>query len=177
MERRFIIAALLAFLVLYGWQALFVKPVPPPTAGTSTAQGTQTAVTPVPGTAVGSAGAATAERPAPTRAASLVGEAVEREIRVETRDVIAVFTNRGARLKSWRLKHYFDARGEPLELVSGEFAGGQPLPFSLTVPDRGITATLNDALYAATLPGTQGPSTPTRLTFEYRNDAGLRAEK
>ena len=37
-------------------------------------------------------------------------------------DVIAVFTNRGARLKSWRLKHYHDQQGEPLELVAHDVA-------------------------------------------------------
>ncbi len=36
----------------------------------------------------------------------LVGDTAEHDIRVETNDLIAVFTNRGARLKSWRLKHY-----------------------------------------------------------------------
>src|SRR5438046_10719962 len=99
MERRFIIAALLAFLVLYGWQALFVKPVPRPTAGAATAQGTQAGGgTPSSASTTTAAGTAAVERPAPTRAAAIVGEAAEREIRVETRDVIAVFTNRGARL-------------------------------------------------------------------------------
>ena len=51
----------------------------------------------------------------------------ERDVRVETRDVIAVFTNRGARLKSWRLKHYFDQQKQPQELVEHELAS-QPLP-------------------------------------------------
>ena len=36
---------------------------------------------------------------------------------METGDVIAVFTNRGARLKSWRLKHYLDDEKQPQELV------------------------------------------------------------
>jgi YidC/Oxa1 family membrane protein insertase len=180
MERRFIIAALLAFLVLYGWQALFVRPVPRPTPGASTAQSTQGGGTSAPERGTSAAGATVAERPVPpTTAASIVGEPVERDIRVETRDVIAVFTNRGARLKSWRLKHYLNANKEPLELVAGELAGAQPLPFSLRVPDRAMTATLNDALYAATAlgGGAAAASAPTQLTFEYKNDAGLRAVK
>src|SRR5258706_14769066 len=108
MERRFIIAALLAFLVLYGWQALFVKPLPKPaTPGTgSTAQSAQTGTAPA-ASSTGAAGAPVAELPVPpSRAASIVGDSVERDVRFETRDVIAVFTNRGGRLKSWRLKHY-----------------------------------------------------------------------
>ena len=50
-------------------------------------------------------------------------------MRVETRDVIAVFTNKGARLKSWRLKHYLDQQKQPQELI--EHLPSQPLPFTL----------------------------------------------
>ena len=50
-------------------------------------------------------------------------------MRVETRDVIAVFTNQGARLKSWRLKHYLDQQRQPQELI--EHLPSQPLPFTL----------------------------------------------
>jgi len=79
MERRFIIAALLAFLVLYGWQALFVRPVPRPTPGAAVERGTASTATPAP--PPGAARAAAAEAVAPTRAAAIVGEAVERDIR------------------------------------------------------------------------------------------------
>ena len=67
--------------------------------------------------------------------------------RVETPHIVAVFTNRGARLKSWRLKAYKDNHGDPLELVATELASTQPLPFSLQVPDPAATGTLNGALY------------------------------
>jgi len=179
MERRFIIAALLAFLVLYGWQALFVKPVPRPVTGA--AQGDQSAgttATAPPPSVAGAGGAAGTEQPSrPMAAAAVVGESVERDIRIETADVIAVFTNRGGRLKSWRLKHYLDALKEPLELVVGDLTA-RPLPFSLRVPDQAMTATLNDALYAVKGPAAdEGPPASTRLTFEYRNDAGVRAVK
>ena len=100
-------------------------------------------------------------------------------MRVETRDAIAVFTNRGARLKSWRLKHYQDEKHEPVELVSHEFGDKQPLPFSLRVPSETLTKTLNGALYSvAGVPDSSAPVTaPTQLTFEYRDSDGLRAVK
>src|SRR5471030_2703136 len=121
MEKRVLLAIFLAFLVLYVWQTVFVKPVPKPAPGTAAATaggaaiagrgGAQTAQ-PAASTGAGavSSGAAQADakpvaadvRP---MAAALVGENTERDVRVETHDVIAVFTNRGARLKSWRLKH------------------------------------------------------------------------
>ena len=97
--------------MLYAWQALFVKPVPKPAPArrATPSHGGHDRGEPAPrrrGTGAASAGAGSA-RPAPA-AATLVGDTAERDVRVETRDVIAVFTNRGARLKSWRLKHYLD---------------------------------------------------------------------
>src|SRR5262245_14403394 len=110
MERRVLLAMFLSLMVVYAYQALFVKPVPKPPPATTTAQVT------TPGTAAQPSAAASTPPPAPARveaapstAAAVVGEPSEREIRIETRTVIAVFTNRGARLKSWRLKQYLDS--------------------------------------------------------------------
>ncbi len=94
----------------------------------------------------GAAGQTLAAAPAPGTT-PLVGATEERDVRVETPHVVAVFTNRGARLKSWRLKAYKDNHGEPLELVATELAATQPLPFSLRVADDATTGTLNGALY------------------------------
>ena len=108
-------------------------------------------------------------------AAPLVAESAERDIPVETRDVIAVFTNRGARLKSWRLKHYKDQSGAPQELVEQNLSPSQPLPFSLRVPDQAVSDTLNSALY--TVSGAPVPGAVTtaavNLRFEYRDTAGV----
>src|SRR5439155_24149221 len=103
-----------------------------------------------------------------------IGDAREHDVRVETRDVIAVFTNRGARLKSWRLKHFLDQKSEPLELVTTELAGTQPLPFSLTVNDAAVTTTLNSALYTVSGEPASGGATasPADLLFEYRASTG-----
>ncbi len=171
MERRVLIAIFLSFLVLYAYQAFFAKPQPKPgTAGAKQTAGPSSAA------AAGSAPAATAAaqtaapEPAAPAAAALVGDQSEREVRLETNHVIAVFTNRGARLKSWRLKDYLDHKGEPLELVETSLGNAQPLPFSLQVPDGATTSALNTALYTVR-------QTDTQLTFEYRNDAGLAATK
>ena len=128
MERRVLVAIFLSFLVLYGYQALFVKPVPKRPVATSatgapatTAPGQPTvAVSPAPPKATSVA--PPAEAPPAT---TLVGGGIERDVRVETGDVIAVFTNRGARLKSWRLKHFKDQHNEPLELVAHDLAATQ----------------------------------------------------
>src|SRR6266850_2178385 len=151
MERRVLLAIFLAFLVLYAWQALFVKPVAKP-ASTSNA----TAPAAGPSTPRGDAqlnAEAPPPAPAPAKApdaraaAPLVSDTAERDVRVETRDVIAVFTNRGARLKSWRLKHYLDQQQQPQELIEHDIAT-QPLPFTLRTANDAETSTLNGALYS-----------------------------
>src|SRR5262245_48504261 len=133
MERRVLLAIFLSFLVLYAYQALVVKPVPKPANGTATseslpAESEKPSASPSPATSSGSADRATSPALPPAR--PLVADAAERDVRVETRDVIAVFTNRGARLKSWRLKHYFDQQRQPQEIIETTVPS-QPLPFTL----------------------------------------------
>jgi YidC/Oxa1 family membrane protein insertase len=175
MERRVLLAIFLSFLVLWGYQAMVPKPVPKPAAN---ATGTATPVQGAPGGSVTlnpTVPARTAAPPAP----NALGAPGEREVRVETRDVIAVFTNRGARLRSWRLKHFFDQKKEPLELVANELADTQPLPFSLRVSDDGVTTTLNSGLFAVTAEpaADAAAAAPSDLRFEYRDSAGLHAVK
>src|SRR5438874_4856402 len=184
MERRVLLAIFLAFLVLYVWQAVFVKPVPKP--GSPSAAAPTAATTPpapVPGQTPTAENAAApppaAEAPAPPSApaaAALVGETAERDVRVETREVIAVFTNRGARLKSWRLKRYLNAEREPQDLVEHAVAS-QPLPFTLRTSNDATTTTLNTALYTVSGAPASADSSPVDLRFEYRDNAGLHALK
>src|SRR5688572_13123229 len=104
MERRVLLAIFLAFLVLYVWQAMFVKPTPPK-PGTPGAPAATTAEAPAGATSsvAPAAGASPPAAPTPEapRAETLVGDTQERDVRVETDRVTAVFTNKGARLKSW----------------------------------------------------------------------------
>jgi YidC/Oxa1 family membrane protein insertase len=188
MERRVLLAIFLAFLVLYAWQALFVKPAPKPvtTSGATAPAAASVPVTsgaaPAESTAATgiSTPAASAEgaiAPAETAAAPLVGEAAERDVRVETAEVIAVFTNRGARLKSWRLKRYHNQANEPQELVENGLPS-QPLPFTLRTGTGAIDTPLNTALYTVAGAPPSAPATgPVDLRFEYRNSAGLQAVK
>jgi YidC/Oxa1 family membrane protein insertase len=167
MERRVLVAIFLCFLVLYAWQALFVKPVPKPTAVTS------------PTADAGAVTPAQAATPVPPPAEPIiplpdvttqVADSAERDVRIETSDVIAVFTNRGGRLKSWRLKIYQDRNREPLELVTTELAGTHPLPFSLHTADKPTTDRLNGALYAVR-------QNDSQVAFDYQDSSGLKASK
>ena len=180
MERRVLLAIFLAFIVLYTWQALFVKPVPKPPAGSAatTAEATPAAsgAASASDSALQSAASSATAKPAVALAPALVAESTEREVRVETRDVIAIFTNKGARLKSWRLKRYLDQARQPQELI--EHLPSQPLPFTLRAANDATTTTLNDGLYAVSgAPASASDSSPVDLRFEYSDSAGLHAVK
>ena len=134
MEKRVLIAIFLCFLSLYLWQAFVVKPVAKPGTATPTTTTPATAAVTVPPANVtpsplSSAAAAAVPPPPVAGERPLVSDTQERDVRVETRDVIAVFTNRGARLKSWRLKRYLDQERQAQELVVA--LDSQPLPFAL----------------------------------------------
>src|SRR4030095_15670798 len=106
MEKRVLIAILLSFLVLYAYQALFAPPTPDPRAKPPATTSTDAGAPSAPSVESKPA-APTPPGPSPESAATpLVGDTSEREVRIETKEVVAVFTNRGATLKSWRLKKY-----------------------------------------------------------------------
>jgi YidC/Oxa1 family membrane protein insertase len=173
MERRVLLAISLSFLVLFAYQTYFA---PKPAPGNSSAAPAPPAVTP------SSTGAAAAvppvADPVPPPATVDEGESAEREIVVETRSVRAVFTNRGARIKHWQLKHYLNDAGQALDLVPDAEAVNQALlPFSLRLDDPAATSAINGGLFrsdaAGSVDGTGGPVT---VSFAWRS-AGLVARK
>lgn len=159
MERRVLIALFLSFLVLFAYQTFF--------SSTPTKPRTVTSGAPVAGAQAGVSIANQSDATPPP--AAVVGGEAETDVKVETPHVVATFTNRGGRLKSWRLKEYRDPNGNPLELVDATL-DGQPLPFSLTLPDAATTSLLNSVLFAVKQSGEQ-------VEFEYRNEAGLTVTK
>jgi YidC/Oxa1 family membrane protein insertase len=180
MERRVLIAVFLSFLVLYGYQALFVPP-PPPGNEQSAAPSSPAAVpAPAAGTAVVPAPAAespVSETPLP---AVVVGEETERLITVETATVQAVFSNRGGRITQWKLKQYRDDQGAPVDLVPSALPPDQPTPFSLRVDDQATTNRLNTMLHRVI--GANGNRLDVgdggaTLVFELEDASGLRSRK
>ena len=182
MERRVLVAVFLSFLVLYGYQALVVPPTPPaltedrpspsaPAVSPSAPAGTlQEAVVPP---------AVTASAATP-RPATVIGEAIEREIVVETATVEATLSNRGGRLLHWRLKTYRDDVGEPLDLVPSALPPDSPTPFSLRVEDEPTTERLNAALYRVSGDAAgrvDARTTAAAVRFEFEDASGLRVNK
>ncbi len=183
MERRVLLAVLLSFVVLYGYQLLFPPPPEPKpaAAGQQSSPGAATAGSPQ----SASPAPDITQRPPPAEAesgqsspASATTPAVTgRDIVVENPAVRAVFTTRGAALKSWRLKKYRDAAGEPLELVATHAPPGSPLPFTLATDDPGVSNTLASSAFtpnADALTVTAGTRT---LQFELKDASGIEARK
>src|SRR5436190_4107093 len=172
MERRVLIAVLLSFLVLYGYQAMFPPPPEPKPAQTTSKAATAP-----------KASAPTQSNPTPSvQGAPALAEATtpavpERELSIDNADVHAVFTTRGAVLKSWQLKKYRDDQNRPLEMIAGHAPADSPLPFTLAVDDAALAAKLAAAPFVLTSE-TAAAGAPWRAQFDYADEAaGVRAQK
>jgi YidC/Oxa1 family membrane protein insertase len=184
MEKRVLLAVVLSFVVLYGYQAMFPppKPVDNPARTVTTPAASEKAPAQA-GAATNPAAAApsTGGAPPPSisqpAAAPMVADAAERDITFENESVRAVFTTRGGALKSWRLKKYQDANREPLELVPHTVPAGTLRPFTLSVPDGSVSATLAQALFKPSAESVRPGAGPATLTFDYQDASGLSAHK
>jgi len=183
MEKRLILAIVLSFLVLMGYQLLFVKPKPqtetPPVTVPApvTKQGeTQTP----PG---GQVPPATSEPKAPGQPVSAqelktMGAQTEEEVVVETSLYRAAWTNKGGVLKSWKLKKHTNDRKEALELVPAAAQEIGRYPFSLGGDDSAFSGALNSAFFEASrtsLVLKDGQKDEVR--FSYSDGKSVRAEK
>ncbi len=185
MEKRLIVAIVLSFLVLMGYQYFFVKPekarLNPPV--TTAAPSTTAAV---PGTA---AGAPEAPKPAPVEAktapaaalpaqdlAPVTGQA-ETDVVVDTPLYRAVWSNKGGVLKSWILKKHKNSQKQDLELVPALAAEIGRYPFSLGLDDATLAGRLNGALFEPSTPGLDlAEGAKGEIRFVY-SDGSLKAEK
>jgi len=175
MEKRVLLAVVLSFIVLYGYQAMFPPPKPVPATQAQASPVAQSAPgAPLPSQPVE---AATPDAPIAPSAATTVADASERDIVVENQSVRAVFTTRGGALKSWRLKKYQDAAHQPLELIPHDAPGGHPRPFTLSVDDAAVSTTLAQALFRPSAASLSVDSAPATLTFDYADESGLTARK
>jgi YidC/Oxa1 family membrane protein insertase len=171
MEKRVLLAVSLSFLVLVLYQTLL--PPPPPTRPVAPASG-QGAATVAP--AEGTGGAAPATEPLP-EAAQITGATEEQDIVVESAAVRAVFTNRGAELKSWQLKDYLDDEGRPVDVVPAGIPPEEARAFALVPADPTLARRLHEALFSASATGLDVDQGQRVLAFEYEDASGLRATK
>jgi YidC/Oxa1 family membrane protein insertase len=172
MEKRLLLWVLLSLVILYGYQALVPQPKPQPRpAPAPPATAKPAPATPQPKTP-----------PPPTEAVSappeaLVHGAAEQDVIVENAAVRATFTTRGGVLKSWRLKRYLGADGQPLDLIPTHARPDAAKPFTLVVGDPASDQTLAGAVFKPSADSIDASSGPARLTFEYSDASGLTARK
>jgi YidC/Oxa1 family membrane protein insertase len=177
MEKRALLAVILSLAVLFLFQAYFAPPEQPDQTlvDEETLESFPAETTPdIPAEKV----SPPSFEPAPT--------GPEKEIRVETALYTAVFSNRGATLKSWVLKNYLDqlgSEGEPVEMVTSQ--QGRPRPLTSTLlwtqrsetldidfrPDRetlDLTGSEKEGQIVFT--GTTGEGVPVKKTITFSSE-------
>jgi YidC/Oxa1 family membrane protein insertase len=158
MERRLLVVFALTFLVIMLFQPLLKKYGPQPPAAKPETAAEHSA---------GQPGAAVPTQSSSQTSQVYVRPGIEKLIREKaplqaTRELETViendvyrivFTNRGARVKSWVLKKYTDDKGGQLELVNATAAEKYGYPLTLWSYDEALRNKLNSALYLGSLPG------------------------
>jgi YidC/Oxa1 family membrane protein insertase len=172
-ERRLLLAVALSLLVLTAYSLLFAPAPPPlappapspsPTAVAAPAAASTAAASPVP------AEAPTAKAPAPVQA-----DERERRVEVQAADYAVAFTNRGARLVSWTLARYRDARGKPEEMIPAHGAAVRAL--DIETGDTAVDALLREALFRPSAEALSvGEAEPATLRFTFA-DGRVEADK
>jgi YidC/Oxa1 family membrane protein insertase len=183
MEKRLILAIVLSFLVLMGYQLLFVKPkpqteTPPVTVPAPVAKQGETQAQPG-----GQVPPATLEPKAPGQPASsqglkATGAQAKQEVTVDTPLYQATWSNQGGVLRSWKLKKHTNDKKEALELVPEAAQETGRYPFSLGGDDPALSAALNSALFEASRSSLilkDGQKDEVR--FSYSDGKSVRAEK
>ncbi len=181
MERKLLIVFALTFLVIMLFQPLLKKYGPqPPAKPPSSAE--QSAAQPAAAAPAQNSAQQTPPFVPPGRQATHESAPLQATSESETvieNDVYRiVFTNRGARVKSWVLKKYTDDKGGPLELVNATAAEKYGFPLTLWTYDEELRNKLNSALYIGTLPGNptvdvgsmplgSSYTAPTKISFAY----------
>jgi YidC/Oxa1 family membrane protein insertase len=162
---------LLAIAAIFGYQFFFAKPKPdqqPPAQTQSQAAPPSASATPA---APGQPSSAAVPAPGPATTPQIAAS-LETYTTVENEFYKIVFTNRGAQVKNWILKKYFDSAGKPLDLVQPQAAARFGLPLSLFTYEPALTTELNGALYKVSYGDAQPSATgqllaPAAITFEY----------
>lgn len=160
MEKRIFLAILISLGLLWGWAVLAprlfpelvkrpqaTKPVSqtPATATNTAATGTTATTASV--TTTDPAAPAVVSTPAPASAARIAAGHVQLTV-VDTPEYKAVFSNRGAQLISFQLKHYLrkKQKQQPEDLVKAREASRTDYPFTIVPADRALLG-LNSGLY------------------------------
>ena len=173
-EKRLLIAIVISFLIIFLYQALFVKKEPQTTVPQQTTTQTEPALK-----------KAQPEEPLiqetePQEEEEIRPVAGEREQKVTVRTSLytAEWSNRGGVLKKWTLTEYNDDEGEQMELVSPLSSDFNTYPFSLNTEDPDFNESVNKALFKSSstqIDLNNGES--KELIFTYADEQGNKVEK
>ena len=168
-QSRFLIAALLSLVVLFGWSYLF-PPKKPATDDANTAANTNSnTVNANTAQTAGSQPPATQPtQQAPEQLAQNLDETPNRTITISSPLYEVKLDSRGAVATSWIIKKDRSPRGEfpvyadgstasnekPLQLISSEALNRNPreVPFRLLTDDQGVNSAVNDRNYQISVP-------------------------
>jgi len=178
MERRLLIVFALTFLVIMLFQPLLKKygpqaPAPKPDSVQSTPQNQAPATTQPPAPVPTPAAAVAKNSSTPVQATTESDTVIENDV------YRIVFTNRGARVKSWLLKKYTDDKGGQLELVNTVAAEKYGYPLTLWTYDEPLRNKINSALFVTPsqpAPATAASASPREIKFVY-DDGDLSVQK
>jgi YidC/Oxa1 family membrane protein insertase len=161
-QMRGVVFVVAALLILVVWQHFYKPLVPPPPkpapiAATSEAPDSRSHP-------VSSAVAPAKPLAAPAAAAA----SAERSISIDSPLYHVELSNRGAVVKSWKLKKYLtdDKPPRPLDLVNPDVAQQLGWPFSLQLADKEQRELANMALYQVT-PARSEFQAPVTITFHW----------
>src|ERR1700728_1438059 len=173
-QTRGIIFVVVVVVITFVWVKFFQPPPPPPqktpapVAG-KTVPGQNLGAGSAQPSAMQSAGqAAAGGAQAPAAKTPAVQAAGEQTIVVEGPLYRVEFSNRGAVVRSWTLKTYFDDQKppHPLDLVNPDSAQELGWPLSLTLSDPQLESQANSALYQVT-PASANLTAPVEIDFHW----------
>ena len=145
---RAVLFVVFVMVITFVWLRVYKPPTPPPQTPSQTVS--QTA--PVAGTAQPSAAQASLAPALPAAKIPVVEATVEKIVTVESPLYHIEISNRGAVVRSWTLKKYFDDQKppRPLDLVNSATAQELGWPFSVSLSDAQLEAEANAGLYQVT---------------------------
>ncbi len=175
MEKRLILAIALSFLVLVLWQAIFVKTKPQPQPQALPSERAELEE-PTPSAEI-STEAQVSELPSFPPAEEVKAQA-EEEVVVESSLFRAIWSNRGASLRSWKLKKHKDENKEDLELVPIQAQESGLYPFYIETQDDGLNLAVNQGLFVPSVKLLQlGDGQSGEVKFYYSDRNNIICEK
>ncbi|MBD3414872.1 MAG: membrane protein insertase YidC [Candidatus Aminicenantes bacterium] len=174
MEKRLLIAIVISFLILFLYQAIFVKQGPQ----TETPQKTITQKEPEVIETPPEKEKSLQIKPVQKQDIRPVSGEREKEVIIQTSLYTSVWSTKGAVLKKWTLMEYKNELGSQVELISDKAKEINRYPFSLKTEDSAFDDLINRALFKTSTTQVRlanGESQELRLTFA--DEQGNKVEK